>query len=99
MKTYHNLNQYLTPNFLNAGKLILIGNDDDEINIEAGTYTNNITLSLSPANSTSQNQTIIITPIYDKAFANLTTFTPMVINVGQTSTNFRIGLDSNITVL
>lgn len=42
-----------TPDFKHAGKLIIIDDDDPNHYIEAGTYTNNITLSLYPVESAS----------------------------------------------
>lgn len=37
--------QPLTPDFKHAGNLIIVGNDDPNFYIEAGTYTNEIILS------------------------------------------------------
>lgn len=95
MKTYHNLDQYLTPDFENAGALIIIGDDNPIIYIEAGTYTNDILLSITSR----ATQDILVTPLYDASFKDLVTFTAMLIKLGAVSSHFRIGLDSSVSVL
>ena len=60
MKSYWNLMQPSTPNFQHNGSLIIIGDDNPNLYIEAGTYTNNLYLTLSPL--IASPQTISITP-------------------------------------
>ncbi|CAD8148432.1 unnamed protein product [Paramecium octaurelia] len=97
MQTYSNLMQPSTPDFKHAGKLIIIDDDDPNHYIEAGTYTNNITLSLYPVEAASQ--TMEISPLFDEAFKDILTITPMLIDAGQKTGQFRIGVDTSIAVL
>lgn len=95
MKTYWNLMQPIPPEFLHAGGLIVIGNDDPNYYIEAGTYTNEILLSISSA----AVGTISISPDFDTSFNGILTVTSMQISSGEKNGTFRIGVDTSISVL
>lgn len=70
MKTYDNLNTYLTPNFQHNGSLIILANDNPNFYIEAGTYTNDILISLKIASK----KDITIQPSFDSSFKGQHTF-------------------------
>lgn len=76
--------------------MIIIGDDDPNFYIEAGTYTNEIVLSLSEI---SEEKDVELTALYDDTFKDLIKFTPMKIIASESDSKFRIAISKEIPVL
>lgn len=85
----------MTPDFEHNGHLIIIADDNPNFYIEAGTYTNDIALSVTVPSK----KDITITPSFVNDFKNTLKFTDMIIPSGKLTSSFRIGLDSSVDVL
>jgi hypothetical protein len=48
-KTFNNLNNFLTPNFIHKSSVILIGNDISQMNVQMGVWSAFITVKIPAA--------------------------------------------------
>ncbi|EGR30460.1 hypothetical protein IMG5_131340 [Ichthyophthirius multifiliis] len=89
--TFNNLNNFLTPDFIQKGKIVTIGTDIRQLNIQKGVWSKSIIAQIQNTESSE----IKITPICSN---NLVKFQPIIISPGKQETKFQIGVSNQIQV-